>query len=206
MVERLKATIKEWGQLAVAISAMAGVASVVVGISVTLVFSAYGAVILERAGVATAREVTALRIQVEDVLQRMKVLARPEQIAHYRDAPNVLGGECFRGRACTIVVFAERDIRALECRLIPNETRLEITQNARTWSVPPERNRPAVNLSTSPQTVEPTFVMPQSIEPGEASAIIVSHYTDCLWQTDGEPPATQDSPRFKITISEWTGP
>jgi len=200
MVNGLKATVKEWGHLAVAISAMTAVASGVLAAVFTILFNAFGPQVINTLGIATAKEVDHVRDQLDDVLRRMVVLARPEQVVHYRDAPFALGGECSRGQECTIVLFAARDPRSVECRLIPTETRLQLTQNARTWSVPPVLGRPPTNLSTSPQTVEPRFILPRSIRPGNVSATVVTAYEGCMWQDDGVPPVTQASPKFDINI------
>lgn len=202
MTERMRASIIEWAKLIGAATVITSVASGVLSFIVSIVFFVWGAQLLTAAGVATSQEMAAMKQTVDDLLRRVTVLARPDQIAHYRDLPVALHGECYPGEECTIVVFAERDIRALECRIIPGRTELLLTQEARTFTVPAVQRGTAVNLGPSPRGVEPTFLLPRSLDPGEATARIISHYTGCLWQIDGQPPVSQESPQFRITIGE----
>lgn len=202
MTERMRAQIIEWGKLIGAAAVITTVASSVLSFVVGIVFVVWGATLLKMAGVATSEEVVSLKGQVDDLRRLATVLARPDAIAHYRDLPAPLGGTCYPGEECTIIVFAERDIRALECRVIPGRTELQITQGSRTFAVPAIQRGTAVNLGASPRALEPSFLIPRSVQGGEVTAHIVSHYTDCAWQIAGEPPAVQESPEFHITIGE----
>lgn len=202
MHRALVETLTTWSRLVIAASVITAAATTVLSGIIALAFQLWGAALLSAAGVATSDEMTRVKDKVDDLLRRVVVLARPDQIAHYRDLPVPLGGFCFPGEDCVILVFVERDIRALECELIPDSTQLIVTQNGRTFAVPAKVRGTAVNVGTSPRALEPTFPLPRSLEPGEVTARIDSHYTDCLWQTNGDPPATQASPDFKITIVE----
>lgn len=205
MTQRMRNLLIHWAQVVTAAAVITSVASAVLSTAIWIVFSVWGAYLLAAAGVATSAEMAGVKDKVDDLLRRVVVLARPDQIVHYRDLPVPLNGACVRGRPCAIVIFAERDLRALECQVIPDRTRLLVTQGNRTWEIPAVQRGAAVNLGPSPRALEPTFLLPQSLQVGEAQAEILSGYTGCLWQTDGEPPATQLSPQFKINVIGGTG-
>ena len=208
----MRRVIIEWGRLATAITVMTTVATTVLSFVVFVVFQVWGAQILSVAGVATSQELersreqssqqfAAIQADLRELSGRVVVLARPEQIVHYRDLPQALNGSCAPGGECVTVIFAERDLRALDCQVVPRRTQFLLTQGARTYAVPAVQRNNAINLGPSPRALEPAFVMPRSVSPGKVSAIIESHYENCLWQDDGEPPVVERSPVFQIEVT-----
>lgn len=202
MTERMRSALIEWAKLIGAAAVITSVASSVLSFVVTVAFFVWGAQILAAAGVATSDEMAAVKSRVDDLLSRVVVLARPERIAHYRDLPIPVGGQCYGGEECSISIYVERDLRALECRVIPGLAQLLVTQDSRTFAVPIITRNDPVNVGSSPRALEPTFLLPRSVESGEVSAHIETHYTNCLWQTNGQPPVVESSPQFKIKIGE----
>jgi len=200
VTERMRKIVLEWGRLATAIGAMTAVASAVLSMVAVLLWSAFGEAIVKNAGVATADEMQSVKDKVDDLLRRVVVLARPDQISHYRDLPQSVEAECFAGAMCAVTVFVERDSRALDCKLIPERTQFLLAQNNLTYAVPAARQGTAINVGSSPRALEPSFRVPRGVHPGPVRVVLVSHYEGCLWQTDGEPPATQESPLFTIQI------
>lgn len=211
MTQHMRQKVIEWGHLVVAASVITTVSAAIISFLLTVVVNLWGAAILNVLGVATAEEVKAIKDtarqemvilneKMDDLLRRIVVLARPEQIVHYRDLPEAVQGFCYAGEECSIVIFAERDPRALECKIMPSETRLLIVRDDRTYEIPSVNRGTAVNLGTSPRALEPRFIIPQSVGEAEVEAILSTEYTGCLWQTDGQPPVHQESPSFPIEV------
>jgi len=200
MTERMRKVIIEWGRLATAIGAMTAVASAVLSMVAVFLWSAFGEAIVKSAGVATAEEMQSVKDKVDDLLRRVVVLARPDQISHYRDLPQSVENECFPGEMCAVTVFVERDSRALDCNLVPERTQFLLAQNNLTYAVPAARQGTAIDVGASPRALEPSFRVPLGVQPGPVRVVLVTHYEGCLWQTDGVPPAMQESPMFEITI------
>ncbi len=150
--------------------------------------------------VATDASFSEAKAQIADMQRAIAIASRPEAIVIYRDLPRPAHGACAPGGNCTLVVFAERDPLAVDCRIIPGTTELRIAAGGREYAATVLGTRPGSNLTNRPQAVEPTFVLPVSIPPGAATAVIRTYYTSCPWQNDGQPPAIQDSPMFPLEI------
>lgn len=150
----------------------------------------------------TKAQSDATQAQIGEMRRLVDIALRPDEIVHYRDLPRAAERECEAGEACAIVIFAERDPLAVDCRIIPGRTELRITAEGREYVARSLPNRMATNLAPRPQALEPTFALPVSLPPGPATALIRSYYTNCQWQRDGVPPAVQDSPFFTLEIVE----
>jgi hypothetical protein len=190
-------------------------------------FALFGDRMRQFAGVPSSEDIAALRVSIEEFRQaadtriqamqnetasierrlvdmqgQIALAARPERIVLYREDPYTAEPSCKAGEGCTIVVFAERDQSALSCKIIPGMSELILTVEGRVYKGQQEPQRRETNLSATPQALEPTFLLPQSIRPGEVSAYIRTFYTECPWQVEGQPPAFADSPTFPVEISE----
>jgi hypothetical protein len=173
----------------------------------TALWIAYGQRAVDALGLASAKDIERLEGIVADtsssihlLARQVTVLSQPENITLYRDLPIAVEGFCVPGEACAISIFAERDVRAIDCRVIAGRTEMLIISQGREYVANATPNRPGTNLSASPRALEPTFVIPSGIQPGPARAIIRAYYTECPWQVNGQPPAIQDSPTFPLTI------
>jgi hypothetical protein len=167
-----------------------------------LVWRTAGESVIAAAGVASASDVARIESSISIITRQLVVLARPDNIVLYRDVPHALNDQCRPGQPCPVAVYAERDPRAIECEIIPGTTELLIYSGEREYRAPVRPNAQTTNLAGAPRTVEPVFIMPQSLPLGSARGTIRTTYTDCLWQIEGEPPAVQDSPVFDLEIVE----
>lgn len=172
------------------------------------VWNAYRDDIVSTAGLATREDIHALERTIFEASQnfatlsrQIVVLSRPENVVNYRDIPSAAGGSCVAGEVCVISVFAERDQRATECRIIPEKTELLLLSNNREYVASPSSGRTPNNLPSQPRALEPRFTLPVTVPEGNATAIIRTFYTNCLWQVNGQPPVAQDSPPFNIQIT-----
>lgn len=174
------------------------------------VWNANRETVIAEAGLATREDIDELKTAVREasdafntLSRQIVILSQPENIVNYRDLP-VQVHSCRAGQdACAIAIFAERDARATECRIVPQRTELMIISGSREYIASVSPGRPGTNLPASPRALEPTFDIPLSLPPGEARAVIRTYYRGCPWQQGPEadqPPVVQDSPVFTLTI------
>ena len=177
------------------------------GFIVLTVWSLYKDDIIATAGLATREDFQQLESTLSQAAtsfatlsRQIIVLSRPDNVVLYREPPKPVLGNCTAGETCRISIFAERTQRALECRVLGEKTELLILRDGREYVASPVIERPATNLQGQPRALEPQFTLPRGVPAGPSTAIIRSHYTDCTWQLDGDPPVIQDSPTFDLNI------
>jgi hypothetical protein len=198
--------IAKWIGAILTIAAALWVPGVVIA---TALWIAYGQRAVDALGLASAKDIERLEGIVAETSETINLLARqvtvlsqPENITLYRDLPAPVEGYCEAGEACAISIFAERDVRAIDCRIVPGRTEMLIFSEGREYVANVPRDRPGTNIGAAPRALEPTFIMPSGIQPGPARAIIRAFYGECPWQVNGQPPAIQDSPTFPLEIRE----
>lgn len=194
-------TLTSWSRLITAATIITGAVSFILSTATVIVFKVWGATLLSMAGVATSTEMREMQATVNDLLQAVTVLARPERVAYYRDLPRIVTPTCAPGEECAAAIYVERDTKAVECRVIPGATQVLVTQDNVTYALPVISPRQVVNVGASSRGLELGFELPTALRPGEARAVIETQYTNCLWQTNGQPPVIEASPEFVINIS-----
>jgi hypothetical protein len=160
-------------------------------------------------GVASAEDIKAvgeavstLSSDIREIRTLVDIALKPDDIVIYRELPRTVRPFCVPGQDCALVIFAERSEGAVACKIIPGSAELHIAAEGREYVARAAPNRVVNNLQARPQALEPSFVMPDSIPPGEWTSFIRTFYTDCPWQQTGRPPALQDSPLFQIEVRQ----
>lgn len=192
-------TIDSMAKMLAALVFLVGLVWSIGGFAIWASWKLWGQEAIDAMGLATSEEVQRVETAITEIRGQIVVLSRPDEIVHYRDLPRAVA-PCRAGEPCAITIFAERDVRALDCRIVPGRTELLVVTGSREYVAGSLSNRPATNLPAAPRALEPTFQLPRGLPPGPATAIIRSYYTDCPWQTGGQPPAIQDSPQFPLEV------
>lgn len=218
MTERMRQAVIDWGRMLTALTVIGAFFSVIILSVASWWWNARGPALIELSGLATrediqateerfgvrigalSEQVSTLANTVDQQARTVAVLAQPEDIAIYRDLPRPVGGEsCIPGEVCTLLVYAVRDPRAIDCRVSGVE--LVMTARGIEYRQPIIRSGPPTNIGTVAQGLEPSFNLPLSLRGlSEVTAQIVTRYTSCPWQVDGMPPAIGVSPEFTLHL------
>lgn len=208
VLKTINLTAPEIAKWLAAIGAIASMVWLSFALIATLVWRSYGQEWIKEIGLVTREDVLRIEARQEAMAEKLAtmaeqivILSRPDDVVHYRDLPRPSQGYCKPGEVCPITIFAERDLRAVDCRVVPGITEMFIVIDNREYVANTAPNRPGTNLSASPRALEPRFILPLGLPAGQAVAMIRSHYIGCPWQDDeGDPPVIQDSPRFPLEI------
>jgi hypothetical protein len=203
-----------------ALSVIVSVASIILVTLITWSFNLWGPQLIERSGLATTQDIRATESRFEGALtglseqvsslassvelnaRTVAVLAQPEDIAIYRDLPRPVNGTCEAGSVCTLLIYAVRDPRAIECKILPGRAELVIESGGIEYRQRIVSRGNTTNIGTVAQGLEPSFMIPRSLAgQSQVTGTIVSYYEDCPWQDrDGQPPAIGFSPEFTIQL------